>query len=169
MYSAKSIANYFLNIKDNQLNHRKLQKLIYFTHGWYLAIKKEPLLNEQVETWRCGPIIPSIYREFIILQYGNEEDILEEKALSFDTNLRCCYTVPVPNDIFVKELIRKVWEVYGKFTGIQLVNMTYLKGSPWYEIHNKPFTRIGTDIPDDLIEKWFVTIALKNMEKQNNQ
>ena len=39
----------------------KVQKLVYFAHGWHLGITKKPLINEQVEAWPYGAVIPSLY------------------------------------------------------------------------------------------------------------
>ena len=57
-YSAKAVANYFLaRAKESgeTLSPMKLQKLIYFAHGWHLAVFDAPLLDEEVQAWDYGP------------------------------------------------------------------------------------------------------------------
>jgi uncharacterized phage-associated protein len=66
-YDPKAIANYLLEVAKNHnetLTPMKIQKLVYFANGWHLALKNEPLINEQVEAWPYGPVIPSLYRAF---------------------------------------------------------------------------------------------------------
>jgi uncharacterized phage-associated protein len=57
-------------------------------------------------------------------------------------------------------LIRRIWDVYGRFSGSQLSNMTHAPDSPWSLTPNKEIR--GTDIPDDLIKAYFHKIARKN-------
>ena len=52
-YQAVAIANAFIDIgKQNNatdLTPMKLQKLVYFAHGWNLGATGRPLINEEVE------------------------------------------------------------------------------------------------------------------------
>jgi len=82
-YDPKAIANYFLELaeRDNRpLSPMKIQKLIYYANGWYLGITGEPLIDEQVEAWTFGPVIPSIYREF--REFGNRP--ITERATNIE-------------------------------------------------------------------------------------
>ena len=67
------VANWFLDRADKDgkpLDPMKLQKLIYFAHGWHLALTSKPLINEHPEAWAYGPVIPSIYHRF--KKYGRD-------------------------------------------------------------------------------------------------
>src|SRR5271165_2167081 len=46
----------------NDIDHLKLQKLTYFTQGWWLAGHGEELLFERPQVWRYGPVFQSMYR-----------------------------------------------------------------------------------------------------------
>lgn len=35
-------------------------KLVYFAHGWNLAINQAPLIDDTIEAWPC-PVIPALY------------------------------------------------------------------------------------------------------------
>lgn len=52
MHTATSIANFFIQkgMEDRKpVDQMKIQKLVYFAHGWSLAIANKALLNEAVE------------------------------------------------------------------------------------------------------------------------
>ncbi len=66
-YPAAAIANEFLDLaeKDSRkLTQMHVQKLVYFAHGWFLALKREPLVRERVEAWDYGPVIRQLYDAF---------------------------------------------------------------------------------------------------------
>lgn len=72
-YNPISIANFFLRMaskNDMLIGHMKLQKLVYFAHGYYLAATKalegeaRPLIDEYFEAWPYGPVSRTIYEEF---------------------------------------------------------------------------------------------------------
>ena len=65
-YSAKAVANYFLaKYGKHGITPLKMQKLVYLSHGWYLAFYDEPLVDDEyAEAWRYGPVFDSLYHEF---------------------------------------------------------------------------------------------------------
>lgn len=173
-YDARAIANYFLERARREgktLDQMKIQKLVYLANGWHLAIKGEPLIDEQVEAWRYGPVIQSLRDSF--RQYGGQPidalasylvprvgvnmfDAIEEVVPKIDT-------ANPPDLDFVRALLDRVWTVYGKYTGIQLSNMTHEPGTPWDQVNTKYGGEIpkGTDIPVELIRDHFRGLARK--------
>jgi uncharacterized phage-associated protein len=160
-YDALSVANAFLKIAKNKkekLSPLKLQKLVYFAHGWYLALKDEPLINEQIDAWQYGPVIPSIYHEF--KEFGKSPiDRLAKRVTICDLENNSGSTIKVeipslPDDEFVEALLDKVWELYGKYSAIQLSNITHLPDTPWAETWKEGSLR-GTDISKELIRDYF--------------
>ena len=61
-------ANWFIQSLPS-LTPLKLQKLIYYAHGWHLAIRNAPLIDEVIEAWEYGPVVPNVYHEF--KKFGN--------------------------------------------------------------------------------------------------
>ena len=151
--SAIAVANEILRQAHengiNDITPMKLQKLVYFAHGWYLAATGEPLLNEQVEAWRYGPVIRSLYD--VAKQYGN-------KPIS--ASLFTPFGMPELNAVEQKALepfLSWIWEQYGIYSGVQLSNMTHQPGTPWKRVieeSDKPLP-LNTDIPRSYIESYF--------------
>ena len=48
----------------------KVQKLVYYAHGWHLGLADAPLIGELVEAWRWGPVIRSLYAA--LAEFGNQ-------------------------------------------------------------------------------------------------
>ena len=71
-YSALTVAKWFLWYNDKILEEEdadlisnlKLQKLLYYAQGCYLALKNEPLFNEQIVNWAHGPVVEEIYHKY---------------------------------------------------------------------------------------------------------
>ena len=156
-YSAKSIANYFLEKahqeKVTDITPMKLLKLVYIAHGWWLGFTEKPLINEQVEAWKFGPVIPSLYHEF--KHFGMSP--ITSKATELEFPSWEYEEVPVPSGGEVIKLLDAVWESYGKYNGVQLSNLTHITGSPW-ERTKKEYGGVlprGTDIDRNLIEDFY--------------
>jgi uncharacterized phage-associated protein len=57
-YPAHEVAQAFLafcNEYGDTLTNLKLQKLLYYAQGWYLAMHDEPLFDEPLEAWTLQP------------------------------------------------------------------------------------------------------------------
>ena len=156
LYNPKSIANYFLEIalrNGEKLRPMKLQKLVYYAHGWYSGYTGQPLISEPVEAWRHGPVIASIYHEF--KSFGSGE--ITRKATEFDGHLLC--EVPAPVEPEIRQFLDNVWKSYGQFTGLKLSEMTHAVDSPWHRTWNAHPGMQGVDIPFDQIKGHFRAAA----------
>ena len=65
-YSAIAIANHFVDCSKGKgyLTPMKMQKLIFIAHGWYQAYFNEPLIEDEIQPWEWGPVIPIVYDSF---------------------------------------------------------------------------------------------------------
>lgn len=165
-FSSDAIANAFLaeaKRNDERLTPMKLQKLAYFAHGWFLAIENKPFVNEPIQAWKYGPVIQSIYHEF--KESGNSE--IDQRA--HDT----CYVegeIRIYEPAFKDEgeksgireaygnaVVKKIWEMYGDHTAMELSNATHAKGTPWRQVYDRFDGDIpnGVTIPDDMIQRYF--------------
>ena len=127
-----AIANYFIRLGleyGNPVTPMKLQKLIFFAHGWYLALAETPLLEECVQAWDHGPVFPSIYHEF--KGFGNDGIDRFACMTTMDNGLTQTAPFNLPPDPDLTNFLNRIWEVYGNFSAIQLSNMTHEPGTPW--------------------------------------
>ncbi len=164
VYGSKAIANYFIDRAaraGQDLTPMKLQKLIYFAHGWSLAIYGKPLIDEQIEAWKFGPVISSIYHEF--KRFGSQpiKDPATEIELNEEDVVDFRIVVPKikPDDAETTALLDKIWDVYGGYSAVQLSNATHLPGTPWETVWGTGKAPKGTDIDQGLIRAFFVHLA----------
>jgi uncharacterized phage-associated protein len=133
----------------------KLQKLIFFAHGWHLALADAPLVDEQFQAWKYGPVIPSVYQKF--KQYGTMGITglgLEAKRIG-ETGIEWIPPHLEPGAAFDAALLRKIWEVYGHFTGNQLSAMTHAPDTPWTRARQQYGDVFDIPIPDEDIKQYF--------------
>jgi uncharacterized phage-associated protein len=162
---ALAVANYYLDLaekKGEKLSPMKLQKLIYFAHGWHLSLTNEPLINSQIEAWEYGPVIPEVYHEF--KKFGREPITSPATKFVFPNEdegyglLDMKLIEPkLDKNAEVLKLLDRIWEVYGKYSAFQLSNATHRTGGAWYKAY-KDEKRKSSDISDALIAEEFRAI-----------
>lgn len=119
MVSVYDVAKYFLakiDEDDGPITHLKLQKLLYYAQGFYLAVHGEPLFSDSIEAWAHGPVVPAVwqqYRAYGVAPIPPDPDFVPES---------------VPEE--VRELLDEVYAVYGQFTAWRLREMTH-DDLPW--------------------------------------
>jgi uncharacterized phage-associated protein len=122
------------------ITNLKLQKLLYYCQGFYLALnKKTPLFDEDIVAWQYGPVVPEIYHQY--KDAGSQVILPSQEKVDLDNN-----TI---------ELIDEVYKVYGQFSAIKLMEMTH-EESPWKE------TPIRGVISKDLMFDYFSGLANTN-------
>jgi uncharacterized phage-associated protein len=168
---ALAIANYFLDLAEaagERLTPMKLQKLVYYAHGWNLALTDAPLLDEQVQAWSYGPVVREIYTAF----KESGADPITERAVTFEPvpgagPFSFVAVKPSIDDLApekreeIKALLDRVWEVYHGYSASQLSNMTHQMGTPWYQVWERYDGKIPkhTTIPADLIREHFKALG----------
>lgn len=145
MVNSVSIAMYFLH-KDSTLTDKQIQKLVYYAYCWYIVKKnygkdeiKEKLFSECPEAWIHGPVFPELYKEMTY----KRNDFLENKEyenFSLET----------------KEFLDTIFEVYGKYSGNELENLTHNE-KPWQEARKgiKDYMSSNKKIDDKIILDYY--------------
>lgn len=152
MNTTLSIANYFVirGIEEKKpVTLMQLMKLVYFAHGWNLAINDTELISESFQAWKFGPVLRSLYHT---AKFHGSNPI--KQLLCDDSG----YVIQPPElEENERKLMEAVWRHYGKMTAFQLSALTHEERSPWYQIFeerggkNQPHTVI----PNDLIKQYF--------------
>lgn len=161
-YPSYAVANELLLLGREDgisITPMKLQKLVFYANGWYLAVAKEPLIHEQVECWKYGPVVSSLFHHF--KEYGSEE--IRRPAVRFKKkDGRWVKVVPkLPQDaVTEREIIKEVWDAYKSYSGVKLSNMTHAKGTPWEKVYSSydGDPPLGTDIPSEEIRQYFESL-----------
>lgn len=146
MYSAQEIAKWFL-IRDRSVNNEleisnlKLQKLLYYAQGVYLAITEKPLFSEEIVAWKHGPVVKDVYYKFCanggnIINYNPEE---EDRAI----------ITKIEEDEAARDTLEFVAEEFGQYAAWKLRDMTH-EEKPWLS------TKQNNVISNELIKGYFV-------------
>lgn len=144
-----AVANWFLDISEangQSITTMKVQKLVYFAHGWCLALYDQPLVTEWVNVWPWGPGFRDIYD--VAKEFGSgpltsplhayfEEPPLVEKG---DPRI---------------PLLQRIWDVYGKFTTSQISRMAMEQDGPWDVTWQKYPGRKNVGIDENLLRAKF--------------
>lgn len=124
-YRAQDIAAYFIDVANNQfidegipegITNLKLQKILYFSQAAYLAMNNTPLFDDDIEAWKFGPVVPVIYRKY-------------KKYLNQPISEKVPYDLPDDVKIFLKT----IWDLFGKYSVSELVDMTH-SHEPWKKL-----------------------------------
>ena len=140
----------------NPVTPLKLQKLLFFAHGWHLALSDKPLLDRPIEAWQHGPVIPSVYGAFRcfggepILKFGAEVEFMPD----YDTYREITPWLSAGAD-YALGLLRRIWEVYGPYSPGQLSSLVREPGSPYSQVRLRNPYRRFVPIPDDEIKAYF--------------
>ncbi|ECG5642402.1 DUF4065 domain-containing protein [Salmonella enterica subsp. enterica serovar Poona] len=134
-YSAAAVANAFIEKAQKgelkALTPMKLQKLLFYTQSWYLKLRDNtPLFDDLFARWKFGPVIPPLYH--MLKKYGAGE--ITEKIsviIECDGELKRITPTIQKDDEEARALINKIIEVYGKFSGTELSNLTHAPGTAW--------------------------------------
>lgn len=154
MYDALAVANYFLDLaaRDGKtLDPMKIQKLVYFAHGWNLALDNSPLVRERIEAWTYGPVIPSLYRCF--KRFG--ASAIAEPACQDGRTPRVGDAWNCDDTDYVKSLLEFVWRTYGEHSGLQLSTITHQLGTPWEIARRSAPLSPSRPIDDEQIKAYF--------------
>ena len=145
MFNAIAIARHIVvhlsqDVTKDRLSIMKLLKLVYIMHGGYLALKKEPLIQEEVEAWVYGPVIRELYVE---LKECNTRFVHKE---FFSDRFEDTF------DEITQSILKKIFNQYQDFDAWELSDMTHKKGTPWDQVYSQGQNNF---IPNKLIQKYY--------------
>lgn len=161
-YDSKAIANMFLELAAQvrePVTPMKMQKLVYYAHGWYAGYTGRPLISEDLEAWQYGPVIPTLYIEFA--PFGARPITSKAKEWGWGDN-----EVPLPANDSVRQFLGTIWESYGKYSGFYLSELTHAAGAPWDTVRKNTDGTQKVRIPFSVIHDYFRTLVERTRQKR---
>lgn len=125
-HTALQVAKWFLaynRIVDidagaENISNLKLQKLLYYAQGCFLAVTNAPLFDDAIVAWQHGPVVESVYHQY--KDFGaNGIDFTEDFDFSQFTDEE-------------NDLLQEVYNMFGQYSAWKLRNMTH-EETPWKE------------------------------------
>lgn len=147
MAKVEDCANLLIELTNKDENtddmtNLRLNKLLYFAQGHYLARYGKPLFDDEIEAWKFGSIVPRIY--------GKYENRGKQPIMSFDVvDTSKAFT---DNEF---EMLVTVLQEYKPMSTWSLVNLNHEKGSPWDKFYLKGKYHAKIDKED--IREYFKT------------
>jgi|GEM_PF-2755616 len=118
--------------EGDAISSLKLQKLLYYSHGWTLALEGDGLFSEYIEAWKDGPV-HSVYREF---SRFSASGIINDDTLQLN------------NDPILDAVVM----TYGGLLASMLRNQTH-RESPWLDWYDGTMRQA---IPHEAIRNFFL-------------
>lgn len=137
------VAKYILNYcKENEINdcsNKKLQKLLYYSQAWSLALRNKTLFRANIEAWIHGPVIKDIYHRYKSFGFAP----IKESFIDFDK------TKFNDEDI---NLMDSVLSKYAKYDAEYLEMRTHIEG-PWLDARKNNLSVITNQSMQDYYSK----------------
>lgn len=153
-YDARAIANLILEGWDadtHLITNKKINKLIYFAHGFCLARFQGPLVVNHIEAWDHGPVVRVAYDAF--KRFGFRP--ISEPATYFDYKLGTDVIARASLRDGELHFINKVMQRFMPLSGDELEAITHEDNSPWSAVWNGG-RKFMNRIPDELIASHFI-------------
>jgi uncharacterized phage-associated protein len=158
-HSSLSIANEFIRraaARNKHLTHMQVQKLVFFAHGFQLAMDKGPLIEESFEAWQFGPVVRRLYDA---LKRHGSKPIPRPIRWGDDTPFASDDDGEAfePLDADDDQLINVVFAKFGHLQAFQLSALTHAPGTPWEKVYDQ--SEPNRVIPDEEIRSYFVNLV----------
>lgn len=162
MSHSTEIANEFIrrSIRDNKpLTQMQLQKLVYISHGWNLAINGEALTHDNVQAWDYGPVYPDLWEA--LKGYGRSQITREIIAsdygigLFFEDPNQVCNATLTPDE---EQVINEIYDQYSGLHAFQLSALTHQEDTPWHTVFVRQNQRRG-NINNESIQAHFLQLG----------
>lgn len=128
------------DMQDTDLTNLKLQKLLYYIQGHFLAEYNNPLFTNDFYAWQHGPVVPEIYHNF---KHNGCELIGFEASNNVDYE---CSNLVKDEEFF--NFIIRIMKYYNQYSPWKLRDMTH-EETPWKSVV------LGNIISKDSIKECF--------------
>lgn len=157
-HSSLAIGNEFIsraNGADKPLTHMQIQKLVFLSHGWNLALNGTALIEDEFEAWEFGPVVRKLYdalkrhgRDSIsqLINWGDDTPFPGDDAGQ-------AHEVTADSE---RDLIDSIHEAFGGVPAFRLSAITHAPGSPWESVYKRGGNHV---IPNEQIKDYFARLA----------
>lgn len=148
MASVFDIAAAFVDRAGGKVEALKLQKLCFYTFGWYAHLTGEPLFSEQIYAMKLGPVVGQLLsahaRHKVV-----DQAMLEPQFKAWDTTRQ-------ELSGYVEEVIDSVWATYGDWDRFELAEYSHIE-SIWQDAWlQRPEGAQRADLPQDRLISYFL-------------
>ena len=123
------------------LTNMKLQKLLYYAHGFALVRNGVGISREPLQAWEHGPVAPEQYRMFSAF----DRDPIPASIADGRSD--------VPGDVL--EVLDDVWAKYGQYSAAELRKMSHQE-APWRSTYQDGVRDL--EIADQVMLDYFRTV-----------
>jgi len=121
------------------ISNLKLQKMLYYLQGFFIAVFDRKLFKEPIEAWQYGPVVRNAYFHF--KEFGSGAITLKGDETIID----------LPS--LESKLFNDVMSEYGQFSAVKLMHMTH-EELPWKKTFDE---KPEGEITYDLLKDYFKT------------
>jgi len=141
MENIYSVCSFLINRgieEDNPITNISLQKLLYLAQGLHLSETELKLFHNKIYAWEYGPVVRDVYHYFKYFGKNPIDDFYEMDSILppkiTDNNFAL-----LESDISSGEIdfLYSIWNSFKEYKPFELVQLTHMKGSPWYNIYQK--------------------------------
>lgn len=144
MATAIDVADFFVDLAnhtvDENMTNLRVNKMLYYAQAYSLVRFGKPLFSEDIQAWKYGPVVPSVYHTFQRFRYDPIRAVSEDYS----------------PDVFTADEIALLLDVareYGQYSSSKLIDMTHEAGGPWDQVYCPD--ELNTVIPTASIKEWF--------------
>lgn len=134
---AEYVLNYCKNNDDLYISNLRLQKILYYIQGRYVATYHEPLFDNHIEAWTYGPVIPDAYYNYNFYGANKIKDFN-----IIDLNVFTNTEKQLMNKVIEEYKVGDVWKIVKKTHSEDPWNLNYVEYA-------------NNEIPIEDLELWF--------------
>lgn len=139
-YRVESIANFFIDKKLKDLTPMKIQRLLFLSQSWNMALYNDYLIDDHFVMWKYGPVIPSLYHKIKLYK----ENAIDAHLAILINNNKIAFSFIDNKDQQTKNLLEKIYEIYGSYSGQNLASLIlkYYENVPVYTPFDKNLLKL---------------------------
>ena len=139
-YRVESIANFFIDKKLKDLTPMKIQRLLFLSQSWNMALYNDYLIDDHFVMWTYVPVIPSLYHKIKLYK----ENAINAHLAILTNNNKIAFSFIDNKDKQTKNLLEKIYEIYGSYSGQNLASLIlkYYENVPAYTPFDKNLLKL---------------------------